>query len=112
MATHREMATHHRRRIGLILLATLACDAVGTVVIYLFENDAHGTKIHTIGDSLFWTTTQLLTVSSQLPNPISTGGRIFDVLLQFWAISLVATLAASFGGLFYHQTQHRMSESR
>jgi voltage-gated potassium channel len=108
--THRDKARHHLRRIGWILLATLAVDAIGTVVVYLFERNADGTKIHTIGDSLFWTTTQLLTVSSQLPNPISTGGRIFDVFLQFWAISLVTTLAGSFAGVFHHRVEHKAQQ--
>jgi hypothetical protein len=109
MATHREMAGDHGRRIRWIIGLTLVVDAVGTVVVLLFERDADGTKIHNLWDSFFWTTTQLLTVSSQLPNPISVGGRITDIFLQFWAISLIATLAASFGGFFYHRTLHKMS---
>jgi hypothetical protein len=110
MATHRELARHHRRRIMWLVVATLVYDLIATVIIYLFERHATGTKIHNLWDSFFWTTTQLLTVSSQLPNPISVGGRITDIFLQFWAISLIATLAASFGGFFYHQTQSRMSD--
>jgi hypothetical protein len=108
MASHHEMAMRHRRRIMWIAAATLVYDAIATVIVYLFERDASGTKIHNLWDSFFWTTTQLLTVSSQLPNPLSVGGRITDIFLQFWAISLIATLAASFGGFFYHVTEHRM----
>jgi hypothetical protein len=37
----------------------------------------------------------LTTVSSQMPNPVTTAGRVLDVLLEVWAISVVATLAAS-----------------
>jgi hypothetical protein len=99
--------THHRlrRRIIGVVVITLMVDVVGTLVIFLFEHNAEGTKITNIGDSAFWTTTQLLTVSSQLPNPISTGGRIFDVFLQFWAISVVAVLAGSFGDFFRRRTE-------
>jgi hypothetical protein len=116
-AMHRELRdvaraatpTHHRlrTRIAAIALYTFGVDAVASIAIFFFERHASGTKIHTIGDSLFWTTTQLLTVSSQLPNPLSTGGRIVDVFLQMWAISVVATLAASFGAFFHRRELER-----
>ena len=73
------------------------------MLIFLFERDADGTAITTFGDSVFWTSTQLLTVSSQLPNPISTPGRVFDVFLQAYAISIVAMLAGSFGAFFHRR---------
>ena len=46
---------------------------------------------------------QLLTVSSQLRNPISTPARVLDVLLQAYAISVVALLAGSFGAFFHRR---------
>src|SRR5829696_2169585 len=64
---------------------------------------ADGTEITTLGDSLFWTSTQLLTVSSQLPNPISTPARVFDVFLQAYTITVVAMLAGSFGAFFHRR---------
>jgi hypothetical protein len=91
---------HLRDRLLAVATFTLIVDAIATLVIFLLEHHAPGTKIHTLGDSAFWTSTQLLTVSSQLPNPISTGGRIVDVFLQIYAISVVATLAGSFGAFF------------
>jgi hypothetical protein len=36
-------------------------------------------------------------VSSQIQNPFTTGGRILDVAMEAYAISVVATLAASIG---------------
>jgi len=82
-------------------------DAVASVLIFLLERDADGTGITTFGDSLFWTTTQLLTVSSQLPNPISTPARVLDILLQAYAISAVAILAGSFGAFFHRRSDER-----
>lgn len=96
-----------RDRVALITLATVAVDAVGSILAYLFERHADGTGITNIGDAVFWTTTQLLTVSSQLPNPLSTGGRIVDVFLQIWAISVVAALAGSFGAFFHRRSAER-----
>ena len=102
-ATH----LHLRERLTMIAVATLGVDAVGSVVEYVFERHAPGSEISNIGDAVFWTTTQLLTVSSQLPNPISTGGRIVDVFLQIWAISVVAALAGSFGAFFHRRGLER-----
>jgi hypothetical protein len=102
-ATHR----HLRERVGRLAVVTLGVDLVATVLVYLFERDAPHTEITNLGDAAFWTTTQLLTVSSQLPNPISTGGRILDVFLQLWAISVVAALAGAFGAFFHRRGLER-----
>jgi hypothetical protein len=67
---------------GFVLFTTVLLDVVASVFILLFERDASRTEITNFGDALFWTSTQLLTVSSQLPNPISTPARVLDVFLQ------------------------------
>ncbi len=98
---------HLRSRIAFVLGATILVDAVASVLILLFERHAPGTEIANLGDALFWTSTQLLTVSSQLPNPISTPARVLDVLLQAYAISVVAVLAGSFGAFFHRRSMER-----
>jgi hypothetical protein len=102
-STHR----HLRSRLAFTFAATVVLDAVASVLIFFFERHAGGTKITTLGDSLFWTSTQLLTVSSQLPNPISTPARVLDVFLQAYAISVVAILAGSFGAFFHRRGMER-----
>ncbi len=98
---------HLRSRLTFLLAATVVLDAVATILILVFERHAPGTEITTVGDSLFWTSTQLLTVSSQLPNPISTPARVLDVFLQAYAISAVAVLAGSFGAFFHRRGNER-----
>jgi hypothetical protein len=98
---------HLRSRIAFVIVATLLLDAVASVLILLFERDARGTKIMNFGDAVFWTSTQLLTVSSQLPNPISAPARVLDVFLQAYAISVVAVLAGSFGAFFHRRGLER-----
>jgi hypothetical protein len=93
--------------LSIIVIATVLLDAVASVLILLFERHAPGTAITSLGDSVFWTSTQLLTVSSQLPNPISTPARVFDVFLQAYAISIVAALAGSFGAFFHRRGLER-----
>jgi hypothetical protein len=98
---------HLRSRLVFLFVATVAVDAVASVLVFAFERDAAGTEITTLGDAVFWTSTQLLTVSSQLPNPISTAARVLDVVLQAYAISAVAALAGSFGAFFHRRSDER-----
>lgn len=98
---------HLRNRLLAVGLITVVVDVIATIAIFFMERHAPGTKIHTLGDSLFWTSTQLLTVSSQLPNPISRSGRTLDVFLQAYAITIVASMAGSFGSFFHHRSVQR-----
>jgi hypothetical protein len=98
---------HLRSRLLFVGGITVLVDAVASVLILLFERHAQGTEITNFGDAFFWTSTQLLTVSSQLPNPISTPARVLDIFLQFWAISVVAVLAGSFGAFFQRRGWER-----
>jgi hypothetical protein len=100
-----------RARVAALALATAVIDAVGSVLILLLERDERGTEITNLGDSVFWTTAQLLTVSSQMRNPLSTGGRILDLFFEAWAISAVAVLAGSFGAFFHRRGQERHAEA-
>jgi hypothetical protein len=97
MVLRGESHTHRvlRSRLVFLLGSTLLLDAVGTVLMYLFEHDHRGSGFDDLGGALFWVSAQLTTVSSQMPNPVTTPGRVLDVLLEIWAISIVATLAAS-----------------
>jgi hypothetical protein len=98
---------HLRSRLAFVVGATVVVDAVASVLILLFERHASGTEITNFGDAVFWTSTQLLTVSSQLPNPISAPARVLDIFLQAYAISVVAVLAGSFGAFFHRRSMER-----
>jgi hypothetical protein len=73
-------ATHRRLRDELvaIIVATVGVDLVCAVAGLLLERHSQRTEVKTFGSAAFWTTTQMLTVSSQLKNPISVGGRILE----------------------------------
>ena len=93
----------HRRLVGrllLVLILTLVVDALGSVAIYAFERGARGGDIHTFGDALFFTTVQLLTVSSQIRNPLTPAGRVVDVGLELWAVIVVAGSAGAVAAFF------------
>jgi hypothetical protein len=94
--THRIL----RSRLAFLLLATALLDAVATVLMYLFEHSDSRSGFDDLGGALFWVSAQLTTVSSQMPNPVTTPGRVLDIVLEVWAISVVATLAASLAAFF------------
>ena len=91
--------THRRLRdtVVAIAVATIGIDLFCAIAAFLLERHAHQTQIHTFGSAAFWTTTQLLTVSSQIINPLSPGGRVLDIFMEIYAITIIATLAGAFG---------------
>src|SRR5581483_11270732 len=93
----------HRRLVARIVVAlslTTVVDVVGVIAVWRLERHARGTEIHGLGDAFFFTTVQLLTISSQLKNPLTAAGRAVDVVLEAWAIVVVASLAGSFATFF------------
>jgi hypothetical protein len=91
--THRRL----RDRLLTVAVATVGVDLLCAVLALLFERGSSQTEVKTFGSAVFWTTTQLLTVSSQLKNPISAPGRVLDVFMEIYAITVIATLAGSIG---------------
>jgi drug/metabolite transporter superfamily protein YnfA len=93
----------HRRLIARLLIAlglTALVDIVGAILIWALERHAKGTDIHGIGDAFFFSTVQLLTVSSQLQNPVTAAGKVLDVALEIWALFVVSAVAGSFAAFF------------
>jgi Ion channel len=79
-------------RLIVLAIATVAIDLLVAFVFYLLERGAGGTEITNYGDALFWTSSQISTVSSSLRNPITTGGRVLAVATDFIAIAVVSLL--------------------
>ena len=93
----------HRRLVSRLLLvfaATFAIDIAGAAATYFLERHAPQGDIHNFGDALFLSTVQILTVSSQIKNPLTAGGRIVDVLLELWAVVVVAGSAGAIASFF------------
>jgi hypothetical protein len=109
-----ETPTHRRYRdhLTVIVVVTIAVDLVCSILAYLLERHASGTEIHTFGSAFFWTSTQLLTVSSQMKDPISFGGRVLDIFMEAYAISVVATLAGSTGAFIQRRGLERDARSQ
>jgi hypothetical protein len=89
-----------RRRLLEALVLVAIVDAAGTLLMWLFENDVSRSEIHNLWDAFFFSTVQLLTVSSQMPNPVTTGGRVVDIVLELTALCLVSGIAGVFASFF------------
>jgi hypothetical protein len=93
----------HRRlmaRLALLVVATALLDVVASVLMYALERSASGSEIRTLGQAFFFTTVQLLTVSSQIKNPVTPVGRVVDVVLEVWAVVAVAGSAGAVASFF------------
>jgi hypothetical protein len=69
----------HRRLLARVMIAlalSLVVDALGAGLVWYFEHGVKSGDIHDFGDAAFFSTVQLLTVSSQIKNPLTTGGRV------------------------------------
>jgi hypothetical protein len=94
-----------RSRLTGVILLTLVLDVFAAALAWMLER--HHGEITTFGDALFWTTTQMLTVSSQFPNPLTTGGKVLDVLLELYALVVVTSVAGAFASFFHRRTRER-----
>jgi hypothetical protein len=99
--THRRLRGH----LVTVVVATVGIDLFCAIMAFLLERHSQQTEIKTFGSAVFWTTTQLLTVSSQIKNPISAGGRVLDVFMEIYAITVIATLAGAIGSFLQKRGQ-------
>ena len=93
----------HRRLAARLLLAfglSVVVFAVGTALIWVFENGQKGGDIHGLGDAAFFCSVQLFTISSSMTNPLTSAGKIVDVFIEAWAIFVVTAVAGSFATFF------------
>jgi hypothetical protein len=100
---------HLRERVAGLTVISIAVDVVAAGLVWLFER-GHG-EITTVFNALFWTTTQMLTVSSQFHNPVTTGGKVLDVFLELYAVTVVTTLAGTFASFFHVRASERRAEA-
>lgn len=93
----------HRRLLARLIIAfclSVVADFVGAALMWSNESGLKGSSIHGFGDALFFSTTQIVSVSSSYKNPITNAGQLVDVGLEFWAIFVVTAVAGSFASFF------------
>jgi len=100
-----------RTRLAFVVLATLVMDVVFSVLSYFTERGA-ADAFHSVFGAAFWVTTQLLTVSSQLPNPERTATKLIDIVLEAWGVLVIAAMAGIVTDWLHHRTRHRAQMRR
>ena len=75
-------------------------DAACATLMWSYEDGLKGSSIHGFGDALFFSTAQIVTVSSSFTNPVTHAGQIVDVVLEAWGIFVVTAVAGSFASFF------------
>ena len=87
-------------RFTFLVALTSLIALIGTVAIYFLERSARGTEVTTVFDAFYFTTVQLLTVSSSLRTPLTTGGRVLNILFEIWGVLFVAGATGSLAAFF------------
>ncbi|HEX5527131.1 MAG TPA: hypothetical protein VFX44_08055 [Solirubrobacterales bacterium] len=101
--------THLRRRLATILIFTAIASLICTLIVYLTERHARGTEIHNLFDAFLFSTSQLLTASS-VAAPKTNFGKVLELFFDIWAITVVATVAGSFGAFFHARSKEMDGE--
>ncbi|HET7509239.1 MAG TPA: hypothetical protein VFJ65_03220 [Solirubrobacterales bacterium] len=101
--------THLRRRLLTIFLATAFIAVICTLIVYFTERGAKGTEIHNLFDAFLFSTSQLLTASS-VAAPKTNFGKVLELFFDIWAITVVATVAGSFGAFFHARSKEMDGE--
>ena len=97
-----------RRRVATGLALVAVADAIGSILMYVFEKGAEGGAIDAFSDALFFSTVQLLTISSQMPNPVTGPGRMVDVGLELFGLFVVTAFAGAFASFFLHVAEEKV----
>jgi voltage-gated potassium channel len=72
---------------GVVACLTLYLCAIG---IYYFENEAQPEAFSSVFSSMWWAAVTLTTVGYGDVYPVTTGGRIFTIVVLFMALGVVA----------------------
>jgi hypothetical protein len=103
---------HHERlhrRVLAILTATLCLEVAATLLMFSFHGLEKSRSLDELGDAAVWSASQLLAGGSSLSTS-SFIGHVLEVVLELWALTFVAALAASVAAfLQQNDTQPELS---
>lgn len=88
-----------RRRLGQLALISLMVVLIGAALGFILEQGAPGGQIETFGDALYWSSTIVTTVGSEL-YPVTVGGRVLAFLLMIYAVGVFSYFIASIATVF------------
>ena len=63
-----------RDRLLAAISVSVVVDLAATLLLFLVERDHPGTEIHDLWDAFFFTTSQMVTISASMANPVTWTG--------------------------------------
>ena len=100
-----------RGHLERFLLAASVLALNGAIVVYLFERDAKGSNIHTLGQSVWWAVVTVTTVGYGDYSPVTAQGRIAASLIMAIGILTLAVITAQVASSFVDQAAQRRARS-
>ncbi len=88
------LALLKRRRLGQLTIVSVMVVLLGATVGFLLEVDAPGSQIDGFGDALWWSSTLITTVGSEI-FPVTAGGRIVAFVLMLYAVGIFSYFIGS-----------------
>ncbi len=88
------LALLRRRRLGQLAITSVMVMLVGAALGFIIERGAPGAQLETFGDALYWSSTIVTTVGSEL-YPVTPGGRILAFFLMLYAVGIFSYFIAS-----------------
>ncbi|HEY6379829.1 MAG TPA: potassium channel family protein [Candidatus Dormibacteraeota bacterium] len=99
--------TFQRGNIRRFMVAALILLLNGMLIVYLYERDAPGGNIRTVGDAIWWGFVTVTTVGYGDYFPVTTGGRITAVGLMGVGLITLAVVTAQVSSSFIEQVSRK-----
>jgi len=96
-----------RGNLDRFLLAALFLMLNGALIVWLFERDATGSNIHTLGESVWWSIVTVTTVGYGDYYPVTVAGQIAAAFIMFIGIVTVAVITAQVASSFVDQSARK-----
>lgn len=104
-------AMFRKGNLGHFLIVAVVLMLNFTVIVYGFEHRDPSANIDTIGISIWWACVTVFTVGYGDYYPITTGGRLFAVLLMALGLVVAAVITAQIASTFMDQAAARRSST-
>jgi voltage-gated potassium channel len=96
-----------RGNLDRFLLAALFLMLNGSLIVWLFERDAAGSNIHTLGESIWWSVVTVTTVGYGDYFPVTVAGEVVATFIMLIGIITVAVITAQVSSNFVDQSAKR-----
>jgi voltage-gated potassium channel len=83
-----------------VLIAAVMTLLLGAWLVFLFEEHAKSSNVHSYPDALWWAIVTVTTVGYGDRYPVSAGGRIVALVLMLVGIGLIGVLTATVASVF------------